>query len=263
MKLAVIPPSAHLELSSKGDLDFCLAQRVLKSEKYALFYRNRKEGRYLIMDNGAFELGASLAFEDVVRAAKIVGADEVVAADCPKDPVGSMDLTKEWCKYIEALSGPKLVTQLVPHGRTEKEFVAQYLECVEMTASMTDAVIGFSILDLWKWNRGRRPIQIAKLDYLGLFEHEIEHHLLGLDDPAELLLYNDGMIRSVDTSLPISLAWNNRSLWTDELDQQRVPEDATLSESQLWTAEKNISLLKAAAEGSDETGPDVGRVQDR
>jgi len=236
MLVAVIAPYNHLTLSKYGGLQFLLAHKILENDEYADFYA--RMDTYKMMDNGAFELGTSLPIDKVLEAAELVGANEIIAPDKPDDPDESYEMTKQ---FIEEMVDADLMgmykIHAVPHGPDTESYLENFRKIVKLSPD----VIGFSILDLWKWNPRLRPYVIRALDWFGELKASIEYHLLGLDDPLELLLYEGLPIRSVDTSLPITCA-----VWGDELSygsRIRVTDNAQLSTDQLNLAVQNIATL--------------------
>ncbi len=236
MQYAIIPNKHTLELSEMSDIHFVLAHRVHESEGYAKFFAESK--KYKLMDNGAFELDKSMDLLNLLTAAEIIGADEIVAADKPADPEDSFEMTKQ---FIEDLKDMEMINKykihVVPHGRTPTEYVEYYKKCVKLEPD----VIGFSILDLWKWNPRIRPYTVNQLYHERLMPASIEYHLLGLDLPQEIFCYGGVPIRSMDTSMPFSKAYHNEHLFG--ADTGRIPKDAKLDEHQTRLAYSNIRTL--------------------
>ena len=253
MQYAIIPNDQTLDLANRGDIHFVLAQRVFESEEYADFFA--RSNKYKIMDNGAFELGKSLDVEELITAAKIIGADELIAMDEPRNPADSYDLTRQYIEEIVELGLSKeYKIHVVPHGKTPAEYIDYYKKCLQLGPD----VIGFSILDLWKWNPLLRPYIVNMLYHERFMPAGIEYHLLGLDMPHEIFCYGSVPIRSVDTSMPFSKAYGNESLFG--ADTPRIPKHASLSPAQTELAERNIDQLLSICHDYGHKGLMAGQI---
>jgi len=241
MIVAVIAPTPHLRLSSKGDFYFVLAQRVLNDKKYREFYAEKRDKKkLLILDNGAFEKGKSLSTDDVLKAADIVHANEVVAPDYPFHGKESLKMTEDFISVCPTKYG--IVG--IPQGETPMIVVRNYVKIKHLN---TD-VIGLSILWHKRW-RGIRPHIYHYIKKMGWWDNLRRHHLFGLDSAAELYLYDRVGVRSVDTSLPISLAALDMKLDPLELPlpHVRAGTQTRLNDDRYWLALDNIRTLKRVA----------------
>jgi len=254
MKVAIIAPKKHPELAEMGDFLFVLAQDILREPQYAKRIRDRPRKLYAMMDNGAFELGDPLEAEAIIEAAKMADADEIVLPDYPLKPRQTYLAVKEFF----SVTSKKFINQrklcVVPHGTSMQSYIKNLKDLVE---DFPVDVIGWSIIDLYKYNYRARPFYIrtvANMHEEYFFgSDKLEHHLLGLDESLELLMYHDLPIRSVDTSLPISLAVVKQKieLPKDEVPHLRVPLDIPLQEETCRLAKANIqALLKIARRAS-------------
>jgi len=252
VRLAVIAPRKHLELSEQGDILFLLAQEVLVSDEYRNFFAKQK--KYKILDNGAFELREPLLFEDILEAADLVDADEIVLPDYPLKPKKTVSAVKDFFSVCSNDEKNSYNFCAVPHGKTLKAFLKCYAELLTEYPHLITC-IGWTIIDLHKYNFRLRPFAfftVYHLYFSGLAPwcnfFKTEHHLLGLDEPQELLIYRPDLVRSVDTSLPVSLAFARKKLRfdTQTVNTKRVPLDATLSRATIRLASKNITKLQEA-----------------
>lgn len=132
LKLAFITPTNYLEtVAARGDIHLVLAHLVLKDEKYREFYKNSKT--YKILDNGAFELGQPMHIEDILKAAEMIGADEVVAPDVFNDGRRTLEAVHNFTMQVKTLLPAfkkiehKFKIMAVPHG---KNFL-DWLKCFE------------------------------------------------------------------------------------------------------------------------------------
>lgn len=75
MKVCFITGVNYLDFVKQGDFGFALTQFVLNNPYYANFYKTLN--MYKILDNNAAETGVSANTDDVLKAAKIVRANEI------------------------------------------------------------------------------------------------------------------------------------------------------------------------------------------
>ena len=239
MNLCIIAPVAHLELTRRSYFNFVLAQLVLENERYADFYK--WDQGFKIMDNGAYELRKPLSTEEIMEAAERARVDEIVVPDIPKDPEASVELAIDFFASLSKKELEKYRFQVVPHGKSIHDWMDNFYTLRDEDGIRMDTV-GLSILDLHKWNHRARPI----VAHMILPLKDVEVHLLGLDEVCELFCYKGLRVRSVDTSLPISLA--KRGIFLDEVTEEtpheRVEMDEVLDETALGIAEYNIEVLK-------------------
>lgn len=102
MKYALIVPPPNLQIIDEFHLGyhFILAQ-YCKDPVYRDFYKQKHEqGHFIMMDNGAAELGASIDIKDVVEAANEVGADEIVMPDVLDDYVQTLQRTANAVEFV-------------------------------------------------------------------------------------------------------------------------------------------------------------------
>lgn len=195
MKLALIAPTKYLKYTELGDLHFVLAQEVLRDEEYCRFYAN--SNKFKLMDNGAYE-GVLLSTEQLLEAGEKARVQEIVAPDIPSDPALSFKLTKE---FLDVAPIRRFSYVGIPHGKTLSEYEHYFNKMLSLPIN----TIGLSILDLHKFEEKQR-LRPMVVHYLRDLLNDVNVHLFGLDEPLELFCYSDMPIRSVDTSLPFSLA---------------------------------------------------------
>jgi len=242
LQVAVIAPTKHLELAHEGDLYFALAQRAENNTDYKNFYTNmREQKKILLLDNGAFEKGKSISIDRLLDIAKLLKPNEIVAPDFPMHGYESYRMTVDFLSVCP----PDYKIVALPHGRDGMEFAYYYSKITKLDKV---SVIGLSVLFHKKAGR-LRPHVYHYLKKTEQWDKSREHHLFGLDDLAELWCYSSKDIRSVDCSLPISLAYNHieRDYLAPCLNHDRVPEEAELTTWELLRAIANIRTLKEVA----------------
>ena len=221
MKLAIISPILGLEYSAYGSMDMALTHLVLQNEQYATFYRKRSEqGMHIILDNGAFECesttGKGFDPADVLVAAKMIKATELICTDVLFEGQNTVDSTRQFIKFLETRGElGNYLLQAVPQGKSANEWLNCYMELVCMSQV---SVIGFSKLSVPQSFLGcheesrsvsnSRRLCVQKLQEYHLTPDVFDKtvHLLGGDDgsPSELKYMSSlSFIRSNDTSAPI------------------------------------------------------------
>ena len=153
MQFCVIAPVSHLHLTTLGNgIHMALTHLVHQSDDYTKFYQRMvSKNEYVILDNSAFEMekqGKGLDPEPVLKAAKLVGAHEVIATDVLLNGQGTIDSTRAFIKEYVKFFGeeirlgkpiPKIMA--VPQGNTIDEWIDCYTRLVHMQRVQ---VLGFS-----------------------------------------------------------------------------------------------------------------------
>lgn len=195
MKLAIISPIAHLhELSTMGTIQFALGH--IKDPAYIEFYRNRST--YCILDNGSYELGQSVSFEDILNSAAKIQPDEIVAPDIQWKPDESLNSARHFMKYLHMRGlRRKYKVMVVVWAYGPEDYSIWYEEYLKLKPD---------VIGVGKWLSTKflaRPDVVRKLKETHVWSDSVEHHFLGCAWPGEAaLLANEG--RSMDTSGPIA-----------------------------------------------------------
>lgn len=214
MELINIYPTANLDYYAKQEMNMFLTHLVEEDEAY----RNMaiKYNGYKILDNSLIELDGALSMENVLVAADLIGADEVVLPDVFMDGEATIKRTTEALEeYAEELKRYK--TMAVVHGKTEDEWLRTFLyfsERPDVDVLGIPKVMHKQFSENWQLGR---PSLLGKV--IDLTDKEI--HLLGLwNSFDELYFYGNDLekIRSMDTSLPSLLELNKRSIFSERAD---------------------------------------------
>ena len=222
MKIAtVLPhPSATQWVPASGamfGMHLCLAHKVLESVEYQQAYLAASQrGEYVILDNSAAEKGAALPTVDLLRAAELVQAREIVAPDVLEDSQATVHLTEVFVDSIlERIRQTHLHIMVVPQGRTgyEWQICAQTLYGLLHSRYIgTRVVIGVP-KHLDRKVTGGRAAVLSSL--VGAWRAPHRFHLLGSGEYLckDILMAKEmRFIRSLDTSLPAALAQRKRKL---------------------------------------------------
>lgn len=223
-EIALIPPVPHLrDFNTTGTC--MLLAHLCKQPDYVKYYRERRMlGDYLILDNSAFELGASLSSMPMLMAlGSYLQAQEIVAPDSIMDQHGTYGRSLEAVTWMASHVGQHAWRQagsprimVVPQVDPSHETSDDYGEHAEL------------LMKLWHdgapYLRGHITLGVSKnMDRLFggwmLLFHEIvrdlirgfpiEVHCLGA--PKSLtrikkVIQRESYIRSLDTALPFVCA---------------------------------------------------------
>jgi len=224
MKLCVIAPISHLHLMNEGDMYFVLAQLAHMSDTYLEFIKKRPKDMYAIMDNGVYEKYAQK--EEIIPDVDIIldlatemKIDELVAIDEPFDSERTLESTKRFKKVVELAKDIKNTSNFkvmgVPHG----SYLGDYLNCARHLSEIVDT-LGISVLYHRQYYR---DIALSQFHYYEELKDK-ELHILGLDNAHEILLLHELQvnIRSVDCSLPITLAKHHYCIHDTPVRMERV-----------------------------------------
>lgn len=141
IKICVITPISHLEeYASLGEMDMSLSHIILedseRGRQYAEYYKRQREaGRFVLLDNSAFELeqqGKGLDPDPVLDAAEITNPSEVIATDVLFDGQATIESTN---RFIERMRERgvlgKYKVMAVPQGKSVEEWWECYEHLIE------------------------------------------------------------------------------------------------------------------------------------
>jgi len=229
MLVGLIPRAIkYFYLSEYGTMHFILP------EAKQLYMYFRKSTKFKMLDNGAYETEA-LDDDELINLAHYVDADEVVAPDIMFKGKESYERTKT---FVETQSTNRRIC-VVPQGKDPKEFIQYYIKLAKLEVD----TIAFPI---WLEKKFRaRTRTYYRLRELGRIDESKSHHLIGLDDFTELTRYGKGDFRSVDTSLPFTMAHHRVEKPFKEM--SRIPKDVEYDAFQYNLAKMLIDDLMDTA----------------
>jgi len=191
-------------MAEDSDYQMCLAHILLSSRKYKGFYKRAIErGNTVIMDNGACELGQSIAWEKLVECYYEIGEPAVVVI--PDQERGNMQVFEKSLQFLDDRIGRNGVKFMAcPHGQED---------LMEMAKNPRVDIIGINR----DWIDRARAIVLV-LDKVHE-SHEKFFHMLGIrkDPIGEVLpvLENDDLrsrVMGIDSSMPYRLGREFRGL---------------------------------------------------
>jgi hypothetical protein len=249
MKVALIPPIQNLDLSQRGDLHMVLAHLVFEDASYAEFYAN--ESKYKVLDNGAFE-GASQSIQRIIKAAKMVKADEIILPDILFQGRATVQATKraiDWLRDRGMLGKYKL--HAVPQGSDREE----YWSCFKELYGIPEiSVLGISKVSTPKafcnqLTKARLEVT-SKLEGEQLLKDGKEIHLLGGSyDVLNEIRQQPTLVRSIDTSAPFEYARHQRLLTEAMFECPKAQLEVELPSTELTKIfiQRNVENLLGAA----------------
>ncbi len=208
----VIAPTQYLShYATQSTRHLVLAHLVAKDGSYVEFYRQRSAaGDFIIMDNGAFELGGSYPPEKLISLGHMCGADAIVLPDYPFRPSEvTVEAAEKWAAVIKDAG---FRTMFVPQGETG-DIDGWTRSYVWAGANGDIDIIGMSILGIPN-ALPHIPVPYARvvmtqvLQSQGLFANKY-HHYLGLNSGPALEippLLKMGALDSLDSSGPVWMA---------------------------------------------------------
>jgi len=205
MQASIISPVSLLDaVSLRQKLHLVLVQELERSKAYADFYTNviRPRGDYLILDNGAFELGEAASAELLLKWVRLLHPDEIVLPDVREDSFATLSRTTDFIQHVLPLIDYPIKCMAVPQGKNLQE----WMMCLHIMLSIPQITcIGpyEESADWFPYGGRLSLLERIKSDVLG----KVDVHLLGMDeDLVELRVGGPTVcswVRSTDSSKPV------------------------------------------------------------
>ena len=210
MKLSHEVPICLLEDSLKfNDYQYCLPHLLDQDEDYKnFFYKCKKQGVYIIMDNSLHELGHAYDESRLIHWINELEPNEFIVPDVWQDTTHSIVNAREWSQIIL----PKNVTKVAV---VQAQNLLDAMVCYQTYKDLGYRKIAFSYgaeyyLDYSSYPNkdvakalGRIEV-ISKMYNMGLIQPTDRVHLLGCQVPQEFSFYKDAaFVETIDTSNPI------------------------------------------------------------
>lgn len=220
MKVAnILPNNCIDEKMPRQEIEMYLTHQILANPDIFSFLandRNNDVKSFKILDNSACELGDGLDIKDVLKAAKIIDADEIVLPDTPRS--GS-SLSKT-IKYLQQIPQDcKLSIAAVVQGST----IEEVLYCAQQILLLKR--VNTIMIPKWYCNMnssnglGRQAITNRIISFMNDMNITKQIHWLGLGTGMrELITPYNKIIRSVDTGYLAAIStpqWLQLSLFDD------------------------------------------------
>jgi len=206
----IITPTAYLQRYAKqSHFHLVLAHLIDVDKEYTTFYRRMSErGDFIIMDNGAFELGESYEPSKLIELATRVAADAVVLPDYPaQHSILTIDAARDLGARVKDAG---FLTFFAPQSRVGE--TEEWIDAYSWGVNNPEIdIIGMSILAipnaLPRIPRSyARVVMTQLLIDRGVFGTFKYHHYLGLNAGPNLeipALINMDALTSCDSSNPV------------------------------------------------------------
>jgi hypothetical protein len=203
INVSVIAPAAYLRhfvRQSPPTVHHVAAQRILQDPVYRTFFaREAAMGACIVLDNGVFDLGHAIQPDQLVRAARLVHAREIILPDVMRDGPATMKASDEAARRLLDLSDEFQLAAVV-HGSDDTEWLRCYDHFVShpsiSTITLPASRITIGSQEIFK-NR------VAATGYLadrGMIDPRMTYRLLGLGRTGHVELFDQrehtGSLRS-------------------------------------------------------------------
>ena len=193
-----------------NDYEYCLPHLLDRSEEYKeFFYKAKKEGRYIIMDNSLHELGYTYDSSRLIYWMNELEPDEFIVPDVWMNKASTLVNAKRWLNIEVPENTTKVaVVQANSYGEA--------YECYDILKThLGYEKIAFSYGADWYTEEFPHPnplvgkmmgriLTISRMYKNGLIEKNDRVHLLGCALPQEFGYYTDmPFIETIDTSNPV------------------------------------------------------------
>jgi len=201
-------PLALLEESFEfNDYDYCLPMFWKHEEYRNHFIKAREKGRFIILDNGLFE-GKLEDKDTLLEIVKVIDPDVVISPDAWNDYKTTLEHYMEWKEIIDP--DKLMVVIQAEHGHQARLMY-------EVLTDNGVKYIGFNHLGAFYDDFGIHPNPslrktLGRINFLHSLElnDQVHHHLLGTNLAEEFKYYDLPQIKTIDTSNPVILAYENK-----------------------------------------------------
>lgn len=193
--VATIVPKAHLNELKHDKYFMCLSMAARDTEYFNFFARRAAEGRFVIMDNSAVELGYPQPFPEYYELAERMGVSEIMLPDIFQDAEATITAAEDALAWLRTVS-PHWAGHImgIPQGKTQLEWM-QCAANLKKFREITTIGISYRYDELWN---GRENATY-------LFGNDVFIHYLGCKaDPLidVFPVLRAGRVRSVDSAGP-------------------------------------------------------------
>lgn|GEM_PF-6136419 len=285
MELCFITPINFLEeFATQSRYHLILPHICQTSKKYKDFYRERrKEGDFVILDNGSYELDKPIGNKEIIDIACDLDVNEIVLPDYIEDIEKTLEASYIFLSEIEKNNLlKKFQYAFVMQGKKVKDLekaiklALEVNECKTLCFSgipssmyllmvnelegsgewYTPKSLSFTMRHLY--SRVTLYFFLKKEGYIDeLKKHNKKIHILGLTDGVELLNYaKEDVVRSCDSSSAFVhgyhyIAYTYKGLPGEKLSIKLDFFVKDINDLQRQTIEHNIKMLKIFAKGVD------------
>ena len=210
MKLSHEVPICLLEDSLKfNDYQYCLPHLLDQDEDYKnFFYKCKKQGVYVIMDNSLHELGHAYDESRLLYWINELEPNEFIIPDVWQDTTHSVVNAREWTQ----ITLPENVTKVAV---VQAQNLLDAMVCYQTYKDLGYKKIAFSYGAEYYLDHSNHPNKniakalgrievVSRMYNMGLIQPTDRVHLLGCQVPQEFSFYKDAaFVETIDTSNPI------------------------------------------------------------
>jgi len=242
MKLALIPPYSQISSIYRTNYQLVLPEHLSNKAYQEAYITARRNGDYLIMDNGAAE-GQLLSPGELRSMALGLMVNEIVVPDVLGDMYATLKLAKEFFQY-------GVDHRFKYMGVVQGQSLDECCACVEAYYSDHGNITVLGIPRHLIHTTNTKDIRAQLASYIRGNYPSYQVHLLGTNPSyiKELRVHATDFaiagVRGVDTSAPFNYAWGAKSM----LEGQHCGRPEYYFEINLPTTQAldyNIQLLKA------------------
>jgi hypothetical protein len=175
----IVPTSfvGEYAYSADGRHHMVLAQHVNGIPRYGQLYAEvgKLPNAFVILDNGAFEMGETCDLDDLVRAIELIEPHEVVLPDALRNRDKTLRFTEAAVKCLRGI-GYKGGLMAVPQGVDKSEWIVSLFDMLRIPEVTTIGLFE----ELADWFDSRMRLLQEYGDAIRIYEKPI--HLLGIDE---------------------------------------------------------------------------------
>jgi len=238
-----------------NDYEYCLPHLLDQNEIYKNhFYKAKKDGRYIIMDNSLHELGVAYDSDRLMYWINELKPNEFVVPDVWQDQTATLVNAKRW----QSIKLPEGVTKVAV---VQAQSYHEAFECYNILKMQGYKKIAFSYGADWYAEEFPHPnplvgkmmgriMMISKMYKSKLISKTDRVHLLGCALPQEFAYYNDfPFIESIDTSNPIihgleGVKYSSNGLYTKSSTKIDTMGLIPMTQEILYNINHNLSQFK-------------------
>ena len=240
-----------------NDYEYCLPHLLDQNEEYKNhFYKAKKDGRYIIMDNSLHELGEAYDTDRLLYWIEELEPNEFIVPDVWQNQTATLVNAKYW------MNGYELPENTIKVAVVQAKDYGEAVSCYNILSTHHGyKKIAFSYGADWYADEFPHPnplvgkmmgriMTISKMYKSNVICKSDRVHLLGCALPQEFRYYRDfPFIESIDTSNPIihgleGIRYSSNGLFTKSNTKIDKIEDIPLTRETLYNINHNLTQFK-------------------
>ena len=240
-----------------NDYEYCLPHLLDQNEEYKNhFYKAKKDGRYIIMDNSLHELGEAYDTDRLLYWIEELEPNEFIVPDVWQDQTATLVNAKYW------MNGYKLPKNTIKVAVVQAKNYSEAVSCYNILSTHHGyKKIAFSYGADWYADEFPHPnplvgkmmgriMTISKMYKSKVISKSDRVHLLGCALPQEFRYYKDfPFIESIDTSNPIihgleGIKYSSNGLFTKSNTKIDKIGNIPLTRETLYNINHNLTQFK-------------------